>query len=223
MENTLSRDGTTPNVMNADIDLNSNDLLNVALLDADAIKVGGVTVGVSNGYLTGPQGPQGAQGPQGTQGPQGPIGVSLQIVKAVRTTDLTPTNNVWTAIAFDAELFDDFAGHSTSTNTSRLVVPSGYTRARLTSNVVWNANSTGFRYSAIEKNRNGVIGTADTIGSTQMIVTSENSSYINSGWITVTAGDYFELFAMTTTTATIRGPGNTAYGGRTWFQMELLP
>jgi hypothetical protein len=32
MENTLSRDGTTPNTMSADIDLNSNDLLNIGSL-----------------------------------------------------------------------------------------------------------------------------------------------------------------------------------------------
>jgi hypothetical protein len=32
LENTLSRDGTTPNTMSADIDLNGNDLLNVGSL-----------------------------------------------------------------------------------------------------------------------------------------------------------------------------------------------
>ena len=74
LENTLSRDGTSPNVMNADIDLNSNDLLNVALLDADSIQVGGVTVGVSNGYLTGPVGPAGPTGATGAVGPTGPAG-----------------------------------------------------------------------------------------------------------------------------------------------------
>lgn len=34
IENTLSRDGTTPNQMQADIDMNSNDLLNVQRVDA---------------------------------------------------------------------------------------------------------------------------------------------------------------------------------------------
>lgn len=76
LENTLSRDGTSPNVMNADIDLNSNDLLNVALLDADSITVGGVTVGVSNGYLTGPVGPAGATGPTGATGATGLTGLT---------------------------------------------------------------------------------------------------------------------------------------------------
>lgn len=30
MENTLSRDGTSPNTMSADLDLNSNDILNIS-------------------------------------------------------------------------------------------------------------------------------------------------------------------------------------------------
>jgi hypothetical protein len=41
IENTLSRDGTTPNQMTADLDLNSNDILNVKNLDAETLRVNG--------------------------------------------------------------------------------------------------------------------------------------------------------------------------------------
>lgn len=41
-DNTLSRDGTTPNQMEADIDMNGNDLLNVKRIDADEIYKDGV-------------------------------------------------------------------------------------------------------------------------------------------------------------------------------------
>lgn len=41
LENTLSRDGTTPNTMDADLDMNSNDLLNVGTVNASSILVGG--------------------------------------------------------------------------------------------------------------------------------------------------------------------------------------
>jgi len=41
---TLSRAGTAPNGMSADIDLNSNDLLNVANINTDAMVLGGVAV-----------------------------------------------------------------------------------------------------------------------------------------------------------------------------------
>lgn len=40
-ENTLSRDGTSPNSMNADIDMNSNDLLNVNQMDVENIILDG--------------------------------------------------------------------------------------------------------------------------------------------------------------------------------------
>ena len=41
LNNTLSLDGSTPNAMNADIDLNSNDLLNVGVLQANDVTVAG--------------------------------------------------------------------------------------------------------------------------------------------------------------------------------------
>ena len=40
-ENTLSRDGSSPNQMEADLDLNGNDLLNVGILQAQDLSVGG--------------------------------------------------------------------------------------------------------------------------------------------------------------------------------------
>lgn len=43
-QNTLSRDGSTPNQMTADIDLNSNDLLNVGTVAATKVTIGGETV-----------------------------------------------------------------------------------------------------------------------------------------------------------------------------------
>ena len=43
-DNTLSLDGSTPNTMSGDIDLGSNDLLNVGTVNTDTLKVAGVTV-----------------------------------------------------------------------------------------------------------------------------------------------------------------------------------
>jgi hypothetical protein len=44
LDNTVSLDGSVPNVMTADFDLNSNDLLNVATANIAVLKVAGVTV-----------------------------------------------------------------------------------------------------------------------------------------------------------------------------------
>lgn len=60
LEKTLSRDGTSPNQMDADIDLNSNDLLNVGTIDTDILIVNGQVVSApGGGVLTGPQGDPG--------------------------------------------------------------------------------------------------------------------------------------------------------------------
>lgn len=47
-DNTLSLDGSTPNAMNADLDLNSNDINNAGTVSASTFKVGGVTITSSN-------------------------------------------------------------------------------------------------------------------------------------------------------------------------------
>lgn len=44
IDNTLSRDGDTPNTMGADLDLNGNDILNVDNVHCDVLVLGGTTV-----------------------------------------------------------------------------------------------------------------------------------------------------------------------------------
>lgn len=43
-DNTLSLDGSTPNAMNADLDMNSNDILNVGEIDVQGLTIDGVAV-----------------------------------------------------------------------------------------------------------------------------------------------------------------------------------
>lgn len=113
IENTLSRDGTTPNQMEADIDLNSNDLLNAGDIQANTASIttltsttvdatnvvvtGGVTVGGQLlTELQGPPGPAGAAGTNGTNGTNGagvPAGgTSGQILKKNSNADY---DTVW--------------------------------------------------------------------------------------------------------------------------------
>ena len=47
LDNTLSLDGSTPNAMNADVDLNSNDILNAGTVNAVELTVGGISVAAS--------------------------------------------------------------------------------------------------------------------------------------------------------------------------------
>lgn len=47
LQNALSRTGTSPNTMSADIDMNNNDLINVKSINADSITIGGSTINMS--------------------------------------------------------------------------------------------------------------------------------------------------------------------------------
>lgn len=73
IENTVSRDGSLPNQMEADLDLNGNDLLGVENLRVESLFVNNVDVVDIVGRL-GPEGPPGPEGPQGPPGGQGPSG-----------------------------------------------------------------------------------------------------------------------------------------------------
>lgn len=73
MENTLSLDGTSPNQMGADLDMNDNDILNVNAIDVVSLTVNGVDVNDIVG-VTGPTGATGATGPTGATGATGPTG-----------------------------------------------------------------------------------------------------------------------------------------------------
>jgi hypothetical protein len=50
-DNTLSLDGSTPNAMNADLDMNSNDILNAGEVDVQGLKIDGVAIYPNNTQL----------------------------------------------------------------------------------------------------------------------------------------------------------------------------
>lgn len=47
-DNTLSLDGSTPNAMNADFDMNGNNILNANSIETEGLSIGGVQVGSSD-------------------------------------------------------------------------------------------------------------------------------------------------------------------------------
>lgn len=64
IENTLSRDGSIPNTMGSDLDLNSNDILNAGRIDTVDLFVDGIDVH----EISGPPGPEGPPGEDGEDG-----------------------------------------------------------------------------------------------------------------------------------------------------------
>lgn len=74
-ENTLSRDGTTPNDMSADLDIGSFRIVNLATpIDPTDGANKAYVDSVSTNGLQGPQGEPGVEGPQGPEGDPGPTG-----------------------------------------------------------------------------------------------------------------------------------------------------
>jgi len=53
LENTLSRNGTTPNQMGADLDMNNHDILNISSLDVEELRIDGEVVGVTDLFNAG--------------------------------------------------------------------------------------------------------------------------------------------------------------------------
>lgn len=95
LENTLSRDGTTPNVMSADLDMNSNDLLNVDNITATTSNI--TTSTVNDIYVNG-QIYYGPGAPQAVAGPGVPTGGTTgQTLKKNSNTsyDLTWTSDIF--------------------------------------------------------------------------------------------------------------------------------
>lgn len=76
-ENTLSRDGTTPNDMSADLDIGSFRIVNLATpIDPTDGANKAYVDSVSTNGLQGPQGEPGVEGPQGPEGDPGPTGAA---------------------------------------------------------------------------------------------------------------------------------------------------
>ena len=102
------------------------------------------------------------------------------------------TNNVLTALTWDTETYDTNGFHSTSSNTSRITIPSGYDgKYRIGGLVSFHPNGTGRRELQLYKN-----GAALSYGNT---VIGNGSEFIGTymDWsTTLVAGDYVELYAL---------------------------
>lgn len=170
MENTLSRDGTSPNQMGADFDMNSHRILNLpaAVDPTEPVRLAEFEQGVPGpAGPTGPQGGAGVQGPEGPQGIQGPIGSFA----ATSTTSLLigTGSKVFTTQAG----LPYTAGHRARASSAALVTNfmdgqvTSYTGTTLTINVTkiggsgtfadWNINLSG------EPGIDGA-GTGDVVG-----------------------------------------------------------
>ncbi len=133
---------------------------------------------------------------------------------AYKTTTQTLTNVTYGLLTFDAENFDTDSFHSTSTNTSRMTIPSGKAGKYLISGQIgFASNATGYRLVEVMKNASSIIYLAITpfSGDTPTL----NLSYI----MDCAVGDYIELRGYQNSGGNLNVIGTSQYST---FQVSYL-
>lgn len=119
-----------------------------------------------------------------------------------------------TTLTWDSESADTDGFHDNVTNNSRLTVPSGVTKVRLSGGCRNSQTTSGQTVVSITKNgasaRGLPIRDEDNLS-------ADNSLGVVSSIQEVTAGDYFEMRLFVTNAA------NAVAGDETWFQIEEIP
>lgn len=118
-------------------------------------------------------------------------GANKAAVRAYKSSAFTHNSSGnWLALTFDSERFDTQSIHSTSTNTDRLTVPSGWGGLWLVgASMNWAANSTGSRFARLRVNATtefAEAGGANTGASLGVPISF-------SGLYRASAGDYFTV------------------------------
>jgi len=127
------------------------------------------------------------------------------------------SNNTYTVITWDSEDFDTDGYHSTSSNTSRITIPTGKGGKYLFNGGIYfdNAQSTGFRELALYKN--GTKFRAFFAATPGGGTTAYPNPQVNIV-VTAVAGDYFQLYARQNS-----GTNVTQYFDEgCWFQATYL-
>ena len=122
-------------------------------------------------------------------------------------------NGTWTSVLYTTEAYDTDALHDNAVNPSRMTVPAGWSRVRLSAGVTWEANSTSERLIRFEKNGAEFVG----MSYSRMRASSSSDNAIASPAVVVVPGDYFEVrvYQASGSPKNVLGPGNNNY-----FSME---
>lgn len=121
--------------------------------------------------------------------------------------NISAANATDTAITFDSEEFDTDGFHSTSSNTSRITIPTGKQGYYLINAIIaYASNSTGQRYLNIFKNgaviRQPISALTNTGGAAQ---------YSASVILNLAAADYIELYAYQTSGGSVNVVGGNSF------------
>lgn len=140
------------------------------------------------------------------------LGQADRCVLVTDSTSQTLTSGTWAAITFGAESYDTAGFHSTSANTSRLTVPTGFGGIYnvLASVTFEQVAATGL---SVQIRKNGAASTAASMQASVPSFTSLTANHrpiVNlCGQLRLNAGDYLEVFALQVTGSNLAARGDT--------------
>jgi hypothetical protein len=135
---------------------------------------------------------------------------------AYNAADLTTKNyTAETSVTWDSEAYDTDAIHSTSSNTSRMTVPSGVTKVRL-AGVLALALVTSPEYNRVRIFKNGAALIGGAVASQTYGAAAPGAS-VTTPVLSVTAGDYFELMYLQQADTSI-----TVQANQSCFALEII-
>ncbi|PTI10685.1 hypothetical protein BU096_00495 [Staphylococcus xylosus] len=168
----------------------------------------------------GAKGEKGDKGDKGEKGDKGDTGANgkdftPKFMGAMVKLDTNISLNTKTTlyVPWQSALYNT-SGFWNPTNPTRLTVPKGVSKVRLSANVLWASNATGMRLLRVKQNGNYMPGLPYILKSAETTTGTQG----NSGVIPVKEGDYFEL--------EVRHEAGVAIDFRadpyTWFSIEVV-
>lgn len=196
--------GVTPGTATASKTLVLGSSKDIDTLDITTPLLGGNAVNTANGFV---KLDSSAQVPFANK-------AAFRGAKATKSSTQSLTSGIAAYVTFNGtDSYDTDSIHDSSTNNSRLTVPSGITKVRITGQIRFAANSTGTRYAGIEKNRVGQEAFSSGLATGSGVVHGIN---LDTGIINVSAADYFEISAYQDS------GGGLNIDTTSWFSMEII-
>lgn len=139
-----------------------------------------------------------------------------------RTSAQSINNSTWTTVQFNATQYDTSSLFGSST---RMTVPSGVTKVKVSANVSWSASSSGQRQVTIRKNGTsfGASSSSAYAGQPSQGMPGSYNMNVVSPVLVVTSGDYFEVEVFQDSGGALDvAHTNTKNANITWFCMEIV-
>lgn len=134
-----------------------------------------------------------------------------------RDSDQVISTATDTAILWNVAGMPESTLHSESSNTDRFVVPSGFTRARITVGATFAANGTGIRHLRITQNATDINNLPKYL---EPVPSATQPTYmiVTSGWFSVSAADIIRALVHQTSGGNL----NLTFTEKLWAMFEVI-